>query len=153
MISQELGIFVGAHGRQIRTSDSNKCSQGTADPENVIRALLIEGPSHRIHHIKESLASWYGSSSTKFIDGTKMRLIPPYQSVTSAVDIRKYVAMVARQSAFLSRLMTGTTSEYASNLVLDRNHPMIEASLCQVLIDIKSSIYPEFPVINSIDCT
>jgi hypothetical protein len=28
----------------------------------------------------------YGSSSTAFIDGTKMRLIPPFNSVISASD-------------------------------------------------------------------
>jgi hypothetical protein len=153
MISQELGIIVGVCWRQIRTSDSTKTTQGTADPENAIRALHIEGPSHRIHYIKENLAFWYGASSTKFIDGTKMRLIPPYQSVISAADKGKYGAVVARQSAFLSHLATGTTSEFASNLILDRPHPMLRASLHQVLMEIKSSIYPDFPVFHSIDRT
>ncbi len=82
-----------------------------------------------------------------------MRLIPPYQSVISAADKGKYGAVVARQSAFLSRLAIGITSEFASNLILDRPHPMLRASLHQVLMEIKSSIYPDFPVFHSIDRT
>jgi hypothetical protein len=108
----------------------------------VVRALHLEGASHRIHDIKGSLSSWYGSSATRFIDGTKMRLIPPYQTVISAADKQKYGAVVARQSAFLSRLATGTSFEFATNLSLDRPHPGSGTALRQVLMGIKSSGVP-----------
>jgi O-succinylhomoserine sulfhydrylase len=68
-------------------------------------------------------------SATKFIDGTKMRLIPPYQTVIFAAD---------------------TSHEFASNLILDRPHPGLGTTLRQVLMGIKSTIYPEFPVFHSI---
>ncbi len=153
MLSNELGIRAGARWRQIRTTDSNKRNQGNANPDNVVRALHLEGSSHRIHDIKERLSSWYGSSANNFIDGTKMRLIPPYQSVISAADKGKYGAVVARQSTFLSRLATGTTSEFASNLILDRPHPVLRTTLRQVLMEIKSAAYPDFPVFHSVDRT
>ncbi len=151
MLSEELGIFIGARWRQIRTTDGNRCNQGVNDPENTVRALHIEGPSHRIYDIKECLSHLYGSSATYFLNGTKMRLIPPYQSVISASDKGKYGAVLARQSAFLSRLATGTSFEFASNLVLDRPHPTTGITLRQVLMDIKSTIYPDFPVFHSLD--
>lgn len=123
MLSDALGIRVGARWRQIKTTDTNRRNQNANDPENVIRALHIEGPSHRIYDIKERLAHLYGSSTTAFIDGTKMRLIPPFNSVISASDKGKYGAVVARQAAFIARLASGTSFEFASNLILDRPHP------------------------------
>jgi hypothetical protein len=81
-----------------------------------------------------------------------MRLIPPYQTVISASDKGKYGAVVARQSAFfLSRLSAGTSFEFASNLSLDRPHPSSGTTLRQLLMDIKSTVYPEFPLFHSID--
>jgi hypothetical protein len=82
-----------------------------------------------------------------------MRLIPPYQTVISAADKGKYGTVVARQSAFLSRLAQGTSFEFVSNLCLDCPHPNLGTSLRQVLMEIKSTVYSEFPVFHSIDCT
>jgi hypothetical protein len=96
MFSNEFGIIVGARWYQIHTKDSNRRNQSLSDPENVVKALHLEGPSHRIHDIKGCLSSWYGSSATRFIDETKMRLIPPYQTVVSAANKGKYGAVVAR---------------------------------------------------------
>jgi hypothetical protein len=53
----------------------------------------------------------------------------------------------------LSRLAAGTSFEFASNLVLDRLHPSLNISLQQVLMEIKSTVYPDFPVFHSIDKT
>jgi hypothetical protein len=153
MFSNDLGIIIGARWHQIHTTDSNRHNTGTLDPENMVRALHLEGPSHRIHDIKSIFFFLVWIFATKFIDGTKMRLIPPYQTVISAADKGKYGAVVARQSAFLSRLATGTSHEFASNLILDRPHPGLGTTLRQVLMGIKSTIYPEFPVFHSIDRT
>lgn len=153
MLPKELGIIIGARWHQIRTADNNRRNQGPTDPENTVTALQLEGPSHRIQDIKDKLSPWYGSSSNRFIDGTKMRLIPPYQTVISAADKGKYGTVVARQSAFLSRLARGTSFEFASNLCLDCPHPNLGLSLRQVLMEIKSTVYSEFPVFHSIDRT
>lgn len=96
MLSNEVGFIVGARWHQICTTDNNRRNKGSADPENVVRVLHLEGLSHRIHDIKDKLSSWYGSSSMSFINGTKMRLIPSYQTVISAADKGKYGTGVAR---------------------------------------------------------
>jgi hypothetical protein len=128
MFTDKLGIIVGARWRQIRTSDNSRRYQ-TPNPETFVRAMHLEGPANIIHDIKSKLSSWYGSAATQFIDGMKMRLIPPYQTLISAADKGKYGAVVARQSAFLSRLAAGTSFEFTSNLVLDRLHPVLK-TLC-----------------------
>ncbi len=112
--------------------------------------MHLEGPLHRIHDIT---LLGNGPSATRFIDGAKMRLIPPYQAVISKAKKGKYGAIVARESAFLSRLATGISFEFASNLSLDRHNPGLGTTLRQVLMEIKSTIYPEFPVFKSIDQT
>jgi hypothetical protein len=45
MLSDALGIRVGARWRQIKTTDTNRRNQNANDLENVVRALHIEGPS------------------------------------------------------------------------------------------------------------
>jgi hypothetical protein len=152
MLSDFLDVIVGARWRQIRTAAGQK-KKGTEQPENVVRAIHLEGPSHRIHDIKSALSKWYGSSATMFLDGTKMRLIPPFQSVISADDKAKYGAVVARQAAFLSRLATGTSWEFSSNLTLDRVHPTTGVSLRGILMQIESSVYEGKSVFHSIDRT
>jgi hypothetical protein len=152
MLSEFLNIIIGARWRQIRTSEGQK-KKDSAHQENIVRAIHLEGPSHRIHDIKSALSKWYGSSASSFLDGTKMRLIPPFQSVISADDKAKYGAVVARQAAFLSRLATGTSWEFATNLTLDRVHPSTGTTLRGILMSIDSLVYKGKPVFHSIDRT
>jgi len=56
-------------------------------------------------------------------DGSKMRLIPPYQAMITFGQKAKFASLVARQAANSSRICTGSTWELASNLVLDRPEP------------------------------
>jgi len=50
-----------------------------------IRALHVECAVDRMQEVKDKLSVWYGSSSKRFPDGTKMRLVP---TITSATCIK-----------------------------------------------------------------
>ncbi len=124
MFSENLGAIIGARWRKIITvSNARRNQVPDASQDNTVQAIHLEGPAHKIHEIKQQISSWYGSLTNQFLDGTKMRIIPPYQTVISSADKKKYGAVIARQAAFLSRLATGTTWEFATNLTLGRPHP------------------------------
>ncbi len=103
--------------------------------------------------IKHKIAKLYGSAVKTFPDGTKMRLIPPYQSVISEESKTKYGRVVARQAAFTSKLALATTREFSNNLLLDHKNKDSGLSLRTVLMNIKSSKYPGSSVFHSIDKT
>ena len=101
MLSSLVGEMIGAKWRPIRTADGftrKKDNEGSAAKEPV-RALHLEGASDRVHNLRDKLAQWYGTSSTSFPDGTKMRLIPPYSTMISRANKMKYGSIVARQEA------------------------------------------------------
>ncbi len=78
-----------------------------------------------------------------------MRLIPPYNTVISAES--KDGIGLARQAAFMTKLCTGQSWEFSQNLLLDLKNRDSGRSLCTVLMDIKSSKFPDFPVFHDID--
>jgi hypothetical protein len=85
-------------------------------------ALHIECDSTQVQRVKHKLAMLYGSSSKRFPDGTKMRLIPPFNTVISAESKEKYGIVMARQSAFTAKLGSGTSWEFSQNLLLDHKN-------------------------------
>ena len=117
----------------------------------IVRALHIEGPSDRAHEIRTKLAKWYSSSSKSFPDGTKMRLIPPFHTIISTDSKAKFGTLVARQEALNRRLAYSNSTEFATNLTLDKPEPKTGISLRQILMSITSSVYENTPVFHSID--
>jgi hypothetical protein len=113
--------------------------------------LHIEGPTEKANEIRTKLSKRYSSASTTFPIGTKMRLIPPYHTIISVDNKIKFSTLVARQEAINKRLATSTTWEFATNLTLDTPEPQSGTYLRQVLMSIPSSIYPNVPVVHSID--
>jgi hypothetical protein len=148
LLSNLTGETLGVKWKPIRTTEGFT----KRDPSAVIvRALHIEGPSDRAHEIRLKLAKWYSSSSTSFPDGTKMRLIPPFHTIISSDSKIKFGTLVARQEALNRRLAYSTTTEFATNLTLDKPEPKSGISLRQILMNIPSSVYDNTPVFHTID--
>jgi hypothetical protein len=99
--------------------------------------MHIEGPSNKLHECSKALSEWYGSSSMSFPDGTKMRLIPPWHNIFAQENKVKVGTLVARQLALSEWHAQATTSEFSTNLLLDKPCPSTGLSLREVLMDIK----------------
>jgi hypothetical protein len=136
---------IGVRWRPVRTTNNfrrTKEPNPLANRAPPVRALHIECDSTQVQRIKHKLAKLYGSTSKRFPDGTKMRLIPPYNTVISAESKEKYGIVVARQAAFTAKLCTGQSWEFSQNLLLDLTNRDSGRSLRTVLMDIKSSKFP-----------
>jgi hypothetical protein len=72
-------------------------------------ALHLEGAEDRALHIRQQLETWDGCGAKTFPDGSKMRSIPPFQSMITFGQKTKYASLVARQSALTTRICTGST--------------------------------------------
>ncbi len=94
---------------------------------------------------------WYGSSSTNFADGTKMWLVPPFNTILFQLNRSKYASLFSRQAALVSCLGVGTTWDLTTNLIIDRPHPVTRISLHNLLMDIPSTIFPDKPLFHCID--
>jgi hypothetical protein len=102
--------------------------------------------------IWQKLSTWYGSKSKGFPDGTKMRVVPPFQTILSYSHKTKYSTLVAQQAALLS-ICSGSTWELLANLVLDRPKPSSGLNLCRILLSIPSQIFPSTPLFHTINHT
>ena len=92
-------------------------------------ALHLECAADRAQEVRQKLSKWYGSASKRFPDGTKMRLVPPFNTILSAGNRQKYASLIARQAALNSRLGTGTTWEFSTDLMIDHPEPTTGLSL------------------------
>jgi len=76
-----------------------------------------------LQKVRQKLGVWYNSQSTRFPDGTKMRLVPTFASVLSANNKTKFASCLARQVALAARLASANTWEMTTNLLLDKKDP------------------------------
>jgi hypothetical protein len=153
LLSKMLKENIGVRWRPVRTSNNfrqTKEANPLANRAPPVRALHVECDSNHVQRIKHKLVKLYGSTSKRFPDGTKMRLIP-YNTVISAESKEKYGIVVARQAAFTAKLCTGQSWEFLQNLLLDQKNKDSGRSLRTVLMDIQSSKFPGFPVFHAID--
>ena len=86
--------------------------------------------------VKDKLSRWYSSTSTNFPDGTKMRLVPTINSLTSMNNRTKFASCIARQAALNAGLASAVTREITTNLLLDRKDQPTKKSFRQVLMEI-----------------
>jgi hypothetical protein len=149
LISNLVNAKVGAKWRPICCNDRNH-----KDPTNPIEqtyALYLEGAEDSALKIRQLLKRWYGSRARKFPDGSKMRLVPPYQSMIAFGQKTKFASLVARQAALSARICTGSTWELTANLVLDYPEPQQGVTLCQILLNIPSNIFHNKPLFHTVD--
>jgi hypothetical protein len=101
--------------------------------------------------ILQQLKRWYSSSAKLFPDGTKMRLIPPYNSLITFGQKSKYSSLVAWQAALNTRISTGSTWELSANLILNNLDLVQGFMLRQILLSIPSQVFPGKPLFHSVD--
>jgi len=150
LLSQATQEHIGIKWKQTQTTVGYQ-KPDPANPVQPIKAFHLEGPSDKAHDIRTKLARWYSSSSNEFLEGTKMRLIPPISSIFSRDGKVKIASLIARQDALNTRLAHASTTEFASNLLLDKPSPHCFKSLHQIMMEVKSEKYPSCSVFHSID--
>jgi len=142
---------IGVKWCPIRTNDRYR--KDTEDNTKQTFALHLEGPSNPARIIRQKLAKWYGSKAKIFPDGTKMRLVPPFQSIISFNCKTKYSSLVALQAALSEMLCTSSTWELSVNLILDKPEPTTGFTLHQLILSIPSQIMSTKPLFHSVDRT
>jgi hypothetical protein len=151
LISQLVKEIVGAKWKPIGTNECNR----KAAKDTIARtyALHVEAAAHRAAAVRHKLSTWYGSMSQVFPDGTKMRIVPPLQTILSYSQKIKYAMLAAHQAAISSRICPGSTWELSANLVLDCPEPESGRALRQILLSIQSQIFPSTPLFHTVDRT
>jgi hypothetical protein len=99
LLSKVTGENIGVKWKPIRANTFSSRKKEKQDPEETVRALHVECAVDRLQEVWDKLNIWYSSASTKFSDGTKMRLVPTITSVTSLSNKTKFASCVARQAA------------------------------------------------------
>lgn len=150
LLSDLIQEPIGLKWKQIRTT-TGYVKRDPNDTSEKAKALHVEGPADRAHEIRAKLSQYYGASSTVFPDGTKMRFIPPFNTIVSSNNKMKFPTLVARQLAINQRIGTGTSGELVTYLALDKQNPNTGRTLRQVLMDIPSSNHENVPVFHSMD--
>jgi hypothetical protein len=149
VISSLTGEKIGAKWKPIRTTDGSNKSKDNNSAK--VHTLHLEGAADKAQEVRQKLSKWYGSSAKSFPDGTKMRLVPPFNTILSSGNRQKYASLIARQSALNSRLGTCTTWEMSTNLMLDRQEPKSGFSFRQLMMAIPSQVFLGTPLFHSID--
>jgi hypothetical protein len=107
----------------IRTTTTSRKQRGQAVNRSMeVRAIDLECDSTVVQWAKHKVAHLFRSTASTFPDGTKMRLIPPIGTIISQASKEKYGLVVARQEAFITKMGTGTSWEFSSNLLLDHKN-------------------------------
>ncbi len=109
MLSQLSGEKIGIKWKAIRTTTGFNHSKDKEDNSSRVYALHLECAVDRAQEARQKLSKWYGSASKSFPDGSKMRLVPPFNTILSVGNRQKYASLIARQAALNPRLGTGTT--------------------------------------------
>jgi hypothetical protein len=150
LMSSLTGEKIGAKWKPIRTTEG---AQKIKQPDNNSRvsAIHLECSTEKAQEVRQKLSPWYGSMAKSFPDGTKMRLVPPFNTILSTSNKHKYASLIARQSALNSRLGSSTTWELSTNLMIDRPEPKSGISFRQLMMSIPSQVFPGTPLFHSID--
>jgi hypothetical protein len=150
MLSSLVNEQVGDKWRPIRTND-RFCKYPVAAPSESVNAMHIESAANKASEIRQNLLKWYSSSSKFFPDGTKMRLVPPFQLVTIFAHKTKYSALIARQASISAKIGSASCYEFSANMILDRPTPGSQETLRSYLLSIPSKNFPTTPMFYSVD--
>jgi hypothetical protein len=142
---------VGVKWKTIRTNDRFRKEPAPITPPEPVSAMHIEAAANKVFAIRNTLSKWYSTSSKSFPDGTKMRLVPPFQSITVFSHKAKYSALVARQASISSCIGSASCYEFAANLILDRPAPDTQQTLRSYLLSIPSKLFPTTPMFHTVD--
>jgi hypothetical protein len=127
-------------------TDGSNRSKTIQDNETWVYALHLECAADKTQETRMKLSKWYGSTSKHYPNDTKMRLVPPFNTILSQGNKQKYTSLIARQSVLNSRMGTSSTWEMLTNLLIDRPEPKTGIFLRQLLMSIPSQTFPGTPL-------
>jgi hypothetical protein len=149
LITKISGESIGVKWKPICTTDGVNRKR---DPNSSqVYTLHLESAADHAQEVRKRLSIWFGSSSKRFSDGTKMRLVPPFNTVLSSGNKPKYAFLIAWQSALNSRIGTATTWEFSTNLLLDKPDPKSGRFFHDIMMAIPSQVFPGTPLFHTID--
>lgn len=94
LLTSKTGENISIKWKPIRISGGSR-RKDTGTPAEKNYALHVECAMDRLQDVKDKSVNWYGSSSSTFPDGTKMRLEPTFSSVTSMNNKTKFASCLA----------------------------------------------------------
>jgi hypothetical protein len=75
------GENIGVKWKPVCTISGFNRKKDPQDTSEYVYALHLECAADQVHEVQKKLSVWYDSSSQSFPDGTKMRLVPTFNSV------------------------------------------------------------------------
>jgi hypothetical protein len=144
------GVEIGVKWMKISTDYGHKKGQPRVN-DKPSKAFVLDGPQDQVYDLREQLSTWYGSKSTSFPDGVRMRLIPPLDALSDSNRQENYGAALSKQSSFMSKMGKGSSWELTSNLILDKKEPLCGLSLRQLIMAIPSSQHPNYPLFHCVN--
>jgi hypothetical protein len=133
------------------SSDYGSKRNATQAAEEPTKALVLDGPQDQIYELRDVLSTWYGSKSSSFPDAVRMRLIPPLDALSDSNRQENYGAALAKHASFVSKMGKGSSWEFTSNLILDKQEPTTGLSLHQLIMAIPSSKHPNYLLFNCVN--
>jgi hypothetical protein len=80
-----------------------------------------------------------------------MCLIPPLDALSDANRQENYRSALAKQASFVSKMGKGSSWEFTSNLILDKQEPHSGLSLRPLIMGIPSSQHPNYPLFHCVN--
>lgn len=152
LLSEITEENLGVKWKPIRSTSGNIRRKDQPVETEKVKALHVKCSVDRLQEVRDKLSSWYSSSSTRFPDGTKMRLVPTINLVSSMNNKTKFASCLARQAALNAGLASAVTREISTNLLLDRRDPTTKKSFRQILMEITPEDKPGSTLFHTIDC-
>jgi hypothetical protein len=151
LLSELTGENIGVKWKPIRSSTAAIRKKDQVPAEEKVKALHVECAVDRLQEVRDKLTRWYSSTSRHFPDGTKMRLVPTINSVTSMNNRTKFASCLACQAALNAGLASAVTREISTNLMIDRKDPITKKSFRDILMAITPENRPGTTLFHTID--
>jgi hypothetical protein len=144
MLSKQMGFKVGVRWRRVTINNQGPGS----DSGNQAKALHIEVAKANVREALDYLSEHYGSDSTEFPDGTKMRFVPRFADLHNRESQEKAKKMKARQAAFTDRVKILTIFEIESLHGTFTAKDGSVMSLFDAIMSIESHTHPKVKVFH-----
>ena len=144
ILTGKLQMNVGLRWRFI-----NSGARGAIPREERVSAIHIEVETKNFGAAKSRLEQIYSSTATDHPLGISMRLIPEFSQLLSHHQRTKAERVMSRQKAFLDKVLTATTWDFAGGP--DYFSKSLRKNLRKLIMDLNSSVKPSRQLIHSID--
>jgi hypothetical protein len=95
LLSELTGENLGVKWKPIRASSGYIKKKDQQEDAEKVKVLHVECAVDKLQEVQDKLSKWYSSSSTRFPDGTKMRLAPTFTSLNSMNNKTKFASCSA----------------------------------------------------------